>query len=161
MLIEYCSLIIYLARIPEKWSGALLAIGTAIIVILQEKDSYSYQYALIPLLFNQLILICATLLLKNKGGFNKTMVSYGAFWYGISCAGLLFTFSERWNYYFIFDDIFMISTAFCLFYSWQSYDDYSVKKNAIGLLEVPEQLKLYIHRLRNKIREMREEKFAL
>ena len=34
MLIEYCSLIIYLARIPEEWSGALLAIGTAIIVIL-------------------------------------------------------------------------------------------------------------------------------
>ena len=67
MLIEYCSLIIYLARIPEEWSGALLAVGTAIIVILQEKDSYSYHYAAIPLVFNQLILICATCFLKTKG----------------------------------------------------------------------------------------------
>ena len=66
------------------------------------------------------------------------MVAYGALWYAISCGGLIFTFSDVWNYYFFFDDIFMISTAFCLFYSWQSYDDDSVKKNAIGLLEVPE-----------------------
>lgn len=145
MLIEYCSLIIFLARIPEKYSGALLSIGTAIIVILQEKDSYSYHYAVIPLLFNQLILICSTLLREHKVSFNKTMVAHGALWYTLSLASALFSYSEYWNYYFFFDDIVMISTAFCLFYSWQSYDNDTSKKNAIGLLDVPEQLKIYIH----------------
>ena len=42
MLIEYCSLIIYLARIPENMVGYFLAFGIIIIVTLQEKDSFSY-----------------------------------------------------------------------------------------------------------------------
>ena len=42
MLIEYCSLIIYLARIREELVGYFLAIGICIIVFLQEKDSFSY-----------------------------------------------------------------------------------------------------------------------
>ena len=148
MLIEYCSLIIYLARIPEEWSGALLAVGTAIIVILQEKDSYSYHYAAIPLVFNQLILICATCFLKTKGQLNRAMAAYGALWYVVSCACLVFINSDVLNYYFFFDDIFMISTAFCLFYSWQSYDDVSVRKEPLGLLEVPAMLHDYVESFR-------------
>ena len=42
MLIEYCSVIIFLARIPKEKEGYFLAFGTAIVIILQEKDSFSY-----------------------------------------------------------------------------------------------------------------------
>ena len=137
MLIEYCSLIIFLARIPEKYAGAILSIGTAIILILQEKDSYSYHYAVIPLLFNQMILICSTLFLKHKVTFNRKMVAKAALWYIISIACMVAVYSDMWNYYFFIDDMAMISTAFCIFYSWQSYDDDSIKINAIGLRDVP------------------------
>ena len=49
------------------------------------------------------------------------MVIWGAIWYVASCVGFLLTFSESLDYYFIFDDMFMISTAFSMFYSWQSF----------------------------------------
>ena len=62
MLIEYCNLIIYLSRLPKEWQGYTLAFGVSIIIVLQEKDSFSYQYALIPLIFNNLILICSSAL---------------------------------------------------------------------------------------------------
>ena len=42
MLIEYCSLIVYLSRIPKEKAGYVIAMGTGIIIILQEKDSFSY-----------------------------------------------------------------------------------------------------------------------
>ena len=42
MLIEYCSLIIYLARVPKALEGYILAFGICIIIVLQEKDSFSY-----------------------------------------------------------------------------------------------------------------------
>ena len=121
MLIEYCSLIIFLARIREEIKGYFLAMGICAIIILQEKDSFSYQYALIPLIFNNLLLICSSAMYDRPGSFNPTMVIYGAVWYVLSCLGFLLTFSDTLDYYFIFDDLFMISTAFSMFYSWQSF----------------------------------------
>ena len=121
ILIEYCSLIIFLARVPKDLVGYFLAFGIIIIVTLQEKDSFSYQYALIPLIFNNLLLICSSVIYDKPGSFNPEMVLYGAIWYAVSCIGFLLTFSERLDYYFVFDDLFMISTAFSMFYSWQSF----------------------------------------
>ena len=96
--------------------------GTAIVIILQEKDSFSYQYALIPLIFNNLVLYFATVVYESANSFNTEMVVHGALWYFISVIGFIFTFSEELDYYFLFDDLFMVSTAFSLFYSWQSYE---------------------------------------
>ena len=42
MLIEYCSLIIYLARLRKEIEGYTLGLGICIIILLQEKDSFSY-----------------------------------------------------------------------------------------------------------------------
>lgn len=121
MLIEYCSLIIFLSRLPKDYEGYILALGICIIIFLQEKDSFSYQYALIPLIFNNLVLICSSAIYDKKGSFNAGMVIYGAIWYLVSVFGFLLTFSENLDYYFFFDDLFMVSTAFSMFYSWQSY----------------------------------------
>ena len=70
MLIEYCSLIIYLSRLSKELTGYTLAFGICIIIVLQEKDSFSYQYALIPLIFNNLVLICSSALYDKPGSFN-------------------------------------------------------------------------------------------
>ena len=80
------------------------------------------------------------------------MAAYGALWYVVSLACLVFINSDILNYYFFFDDIFMISTAFCLFYSWQSYDDISVRKQPLWLQEVPDMLYEYLQNFREGIR---------
>ena len=94
MLIEYCSVIIFMAKIPKKKEGYFLAFGTAIVIILQEKDSFSYQYALFPLIFNNLILYFATVIYESSATFNTEMVIHGALWYVISVIGFVCTFSE-------------------------------------------------------------------
>ena len=140
MLIEYCSLIIFLSRISREFEGYILALGICIIIFLQEKDSFSYQYALIPLIFNNLVLICSSALYDKKGSFNPTMVIYGAIWYMVSVVGFLLTFSENLDYYFFFDDLFMVSTAFSMFYSWQSFQvetDEGKPAQTLYLREVP------------------------
>ena len=70
------------------------------------------------MLFNNLVLIGSSALYDKPGSFNPTMVLYGALWYVVSVIGFLLTFSETLDYYFFFDDLFMISTAFSMFYSW-------------------------------------------
>ena len=68
------------------------------------------------------------------------MVINGAFWYAVSCVGFLLTFSERLDYYFVFDDLFMISTAFSMFYSWQSFQistDENKPAEIMHLTDVP------------------------
>ena len=55
---------------------------------------------------------------ESSATFNTEMVILGALWYVISVIGFVFTFSEELDYYFLFDDLFMVSTAFSLFYSW-------------------------------------------
>jgi len=79
------------------------------------------------------------------------MVAYGALWYLVSVVGFLLTFSENLDYYFFFDDLFMVSTAFSMFYSWQSFqvastnekENDGVEKPAetIALLDVPRVLR--------------------
>ena len=76
------------------------------------------------------------------------MVVNGAFWYIVSCFGFLLTFSETLDYYFIFDDLFMISTAFSMFYSWQSFqvnDHDKQTAQTMNLRDVPFVLKEMIH----------------
>ena len=122
MLIEYCSLIVYLSRIPKEKAGYFIATGTGIIIILQEKDSFSYQYALVPLIFNNMVLLCSNFIFDHPGSYNKSMVVHGALGYVVSCVGFVLTFSENLDYYFVFDDLFMVATSFSLFYSWQSFN---------------------------------------
>ena len=163
MLIEYCSLIIYLARVPKVLEGYILAFGICIIIVLQEKDSFSYQYALVPLIFNNLVLICSSAFCDRPGSFNPSMVINGAFWYIVSCVGFLMTFSESLDYYFIFDDLFMISTAFSMFYSWQSFqvsngsDDEKKAPQTMHLIDVPGVLMEMISEGRQNILAWREE----
>ena len=68
-----------------------------------------------------MVLICSSALYDKPGSFNPTMVFHGALWYLVSVVGFLLTFSEKLDYYFFFDDLFMVSTAFSMFYSWQSF----------------------------------------
>ena len=92
------------------------------------------------------------------GTFNTEMVIHGALWYVISVIGFVFTFSETMDYYFLFDDLFMVSTAFSLFYSWQSYEvDTLNNKLTIGLTEVPITLRNLAIALREKARNKRDE----
>ena len=94
-----------------------------------------------PLIFNNLVLICSSALYDKPGSFNPSMVMYGAFWYIVSCLGFLLTFSEKLDYYFLFDDLFEVSTAFSMFYSWQSFqvgsEDEKKKPETMNLVDVP------------------------
>ena len=160
MLIEYCNLIIYLARLPKEMEGYTLALGISIIIFLQEKDSFSYQYALIPLIFNNMVLICSSALYDKPGSFNPSMVFYGAIWYFVSVLGFLLTFSEALDYYFFFDDLFMISTAFSMFYSWQSFqvsEDPEKPVETIALWQVPRVLVEIIGEVRQALINWRNE----
>ena len=89
------------------------------------------------------------------------MVVNGAFWYIVSCLGFLLTFSETLDYYFIFDDLFMISTAFSMFYSWQSFqvssDHDKQSAQTMNLRDVPFVLKEMIHEAHLNIKEWRDE----
>ena len=74
------------------------------------------------------------------------MVIWGAIWYVASCVGFLLTFSESLDYYFIFDDMFMISTAFSMFYSWQSFrvpTEDGEPQDTMTLSDVPAVLREY------------------
>ena len=87
-----------------------------------------------------MVLICSSALYDKPGSFNPTMVFYGALWYFVSVVGFLLTMSERLDYYFIFDDLFMVSTAFSMFYSWQSFivsEDPKKPAETINLLDSP------------------------
>jgi hypothetical protein len=57
LLIQFCSLIIYLGRLPKYLQGYVLGIGTCLIIVMQEKDSFSFKFALVPLIFNNFLLI--------------------------------------------------------------------------------------------------------
>ena len=93
----------------------------------------------------------------KAGTFNTEMVIHGALWYVISCIGFICTFSETLDYYFLFDDLFMVSTAFSLFYSWQSYElDMGHKRKTIGLTDVPGTLRAFAVGFRDEARAKRD-----
>ena len=78
------------------------------------------------------MLICANIFLDHPYTYNWQNVKYGGLWYLISCVGFVCTWSDNLNYYFLFDDLFIISTAFSLFYSWQTYTDETLTLCQIG-----------------------------
>ena len=84
LLIHFCSLMIYLARIPKQYRGYLMGVGTCLIVLMQEKDSQSFKYALIPIIFNNILMITSQCLLSGPIYVNTRMVLFGAIWYVIS-----------------------------------------------------------------------------
>ena len=49
------------------------------------------------------------------------MVFNSAVWYIMSVVSSVISSSTSFDYYFFFDDLFMVSTAFSMFYSWQIY----------------------------------------
>ena len=49
------------------------------------------------------------------------MVFNSAVWYIMSVISSVISSSTSLDYYFFFDDLFMVSTAFSMFYSWQIY----------------------------------------
>jgi len=142
LFIEFASLIIYLAKLPDKKSSYLIALATIIVIFLQEKDSYSYKYALIPLIFNNLTLISSNFIEKGSKEVNPQMVALGGLWYGISFLAFLCSFSTTLDFYFFFDDVSMFATQISSFYSWQTYqrDPLTLFEATTQLLNLPQTL---------------------
>jgi hypothetical protein len=101
----------------------LLATGISIIILFQEKDSFDWKYALAPLIFNNIVLFTANMLLDHPEDYNMECVKYGMYWYAASGIGFLGMMSSWANHYFIFDDIFVVCTCISLFYCWQMHTD--------------------------------------
>lgn len=118
LLIQFCSLIIYLARIPKYAQGYLLGAGTCLIIIMQERDSFSFKYALIPLIFNNLLLIFSQCMMSGPIYVNNRMVLFGAIWYVASILAFFASYHKLIDFFYIFDDMFVFSTGLSLFYSW-------------------------------------------
>jgi hypothetical protein len=91
MLIEFCALMIYLARIPEERKGYILGLGVMLVIIVEEKDFMSMKYAMIPLTFNNTLLFTYQCLINRgmKYEVNQLMVVKGVFWYVVSIVALL------------------------------------------------------------------------
>lgn len=154
LLIEYCSLIIYLANVPPKWQGYCLATGISIIVIFQEKDSFDFKYALGPLIFNNVVFITANMLLDHPDDYNMDCVRYGGYWYAASGIGFLGMMNSWLNHYFIFDDLFVVCTCFSLFYCWQMYTDDTIMLGDLwrDLLNIKSVVQEYV-RIKRRERE--------
>ncbi len=56
MLAEFCSLTIYLARIPEQFANHFFGFGLLIIIILQEANSFDMKNSVIILILNNSLL---------------------------------------------------------------------------------------------------------
>lgn len=93
-----------------------------LIIILQEKDSFTFKYALIPLIFNNLLMIISSCLIAKPPYVNSRMVIYGAIWYVISIISFLGAYHKMLDFFYIFDDVFIFSNGMSLFYSWQTYE---------------------------------------
>ena len=91
MLIEFCALMTYLARIPEERKGYILGLGVMLVIIVEEKDFMSMKYAMIPLTFNNTLLFTYQCLINRgmKYEVNQLMVVKGVFWYVVSIVALL------------------------------------------------------------------------
>ncbi len=66
-----------------------MGLGTCIIILMQEKDSQSFKYAMIPLIFNNVLLITSQCLLSGPVYMNTRMVLFGAIWYVISIIAIV------------------------------------------------------------------------
>jgi len=118
LLTQFCSLMIYLARIPKEYKGYLVGIGMCLIMMMQEKDAFSFKYALIPVIFNNLLLVCSGCVLGGPIYVNSRCAALGAFWYIFSIVFFIGSYFRAIDLFYLFDDAFMIATAFSLYYSW-------------------------------------------
>ena len=66
LLLHFCSLMIFLAQVPKEYQGYLLGCGLLLIMIIEEKDFLSVKYALIPIAFNNLLLIVSQFLRQRE-----------------------------------------------------------------------------------------------
>jgi len=69
------------------------------------------------------VLVTANYLIDHPEDYNISEMRYGMYWYAASAIGFFGKLSSWANYYFIFDDIFIICTCFSLFYCWQMHTD--------------------------------------
>ncbi|CDW89904.1 UNKNOWN [Stylonychia lemnae] len=122
MLLQFCSLMIYLARIPKELRGYLMGVGTIVILLAQEKDSQSFKYALIPLIFNNFFMISSQCFLQGPVYVNTRMVVFGAIWYIISIIAFVGQYHKFLDFFLFFQDLTIFSTGLSLFYSWQTYE---------------------------------------
>jgi len=113
---------IYLARIPKRVQGYVIGIGLCLIMLMQEKDSFSFKYALIPVIFNNLLLIVSSCVMGGPVYVNNRCVVFGAFWYLFSIVFFLASFYRAVDLFYLFDDGFMLCTGFQLYYSWQTFE---------------------------------------
>jgi hypothetical protein len=118
MLTQFLCLMVYLARIPDKYKGVTIGIGMGLIIMFQEKDSFSFKYALIPMIFNNLLLIGSSCLMTGPTYVNSRCVAYGMFWYILSIFCFLMSYFQYFDFLLLFDDGFIMSTGLSLFYSW-------------------------------------------
>ena len=127
ILIQYCSLMTYLARVPKERQGYVLGFGTILILLTQEKDYSSFLYALIPLTFNNVLLVASQCSKASIGIYvNTRMVFDGIVWYILSMVALVGAYHELFDFYYVFQDLTIFCTGLSLFYSWQTYEKYDV-----------------------------------
>lgn len=100
----------------------MIGTGICIIIIMQEKDSFSFRYALVPVIFNNFIMIVSQCFIATPLYVNTRMVAFGAMWYIISIIAFFASYHKLLDFFYVFDDLFMFSTGLSLFYSWQTYE---------------------------------------
>ena len=110
---------IYLGRIPKEFQGYLLGFGLLLTLLMQEKDSKNFKYALIPIIFNNMLLIVSQCFFRSSPVYvNSRMVAFGAIWYTMSIVGFVGEYHELFDFYYIFQDLTIFATGLSLFYSW-------------------------------------------
>lgn len=90
----------------------------SLIVLMQEKDSFSFRYALVPMIFNNSLLIISQYLNKEPTYVNNRMVIFGLLWYVASIVFFLGSLRKLIDFFYIFEDLFLFATGMSLFYSW-------------------------------------------
>lgn len=90
-------------------------------MLMQEKDSGSFRYALIPIVFNNMLMVVSQCMSSKEGPavyVNTRMVFYGAVWYIISIIGFVGAYHKLFDFFYFFQDLTIFATGLSLFYSW-------------------------------------------
>jgi hypothetical protein len=125
MLAEFCSLTIYLARIPDMFVNYFFGFGLLIIIVLQEANSFDMKNSVITLILNNTMLFVSNFIFHAGTPLrvNYPMVKRTAIWYFLSIIGFMMRLSPTLDFYLLADDLFMFATGMSLFYSWQTFED--------------------------------------
>lgn len=129
-----------------------MGIGICLIILMQEKDSFSFKFALVPLIFNNLLMICSQCMMSGPIYVNNRMVIFGALWYIASIIAFFAAYHKLIDFFYIFDDLFMFSTGLSLFYSWQTYEKNDI---TFGML-LSEHANLY-STIRDRLAKVKED----